>query len=247
VSPGAGPRTTTTLDATPPPAYARDMPARDPAAFRAAYRAQIHPRYAPRLHAAFVFGGGLAVIAWQLTVVRASALAGALAFLAGLGLLDVGVYAVHRGLGHRRRRLARMFYQRHAVEHHGFFQEASMTYDELRDLRVILFPPWLLVVVALAALGAGALVGGGVGPALSAGLVGGYLLYEFCHLCHHLPDDHPLPRLPWLRQMRQLHRLHHRPSNMASYNFDIILPVTDLLCGTLRWEPIGTRPDDVAG
>jgi hypothetical protein len=225
----------------------------DLAAFRAAYRASISPRYAPRLHAAFVFAAGLGFATWRVVGLRAGAPA-LLGLVAGLVVFNVGVYAVHRGLGHTKTRLGRAFYRRHTVEHHQFFLAEAMAYEDLRDLRVVLFPPWLLVVVALIALGLGALAAAlaglvltpataaAAGDALAAGVVLGYLLYELFHLSHHLPDDHPLPRLPWFRHARQLHRLHHRPGLMREANFNIVLPLTDLVLGTLRWEPIEPPP-----
>ena len=226
-------------------------PSIEPAAFRAAYRAGVSEYYSPRLHAGFVFGGGLAFVAWQVTREAPSSLAWtwALSFLAGLLFFNTGVYLVHRSLGHRRRWFALLFYQRHTGDHHSFFQGEALTWDEPRDFRVILFPWWLLVGVSALALGLGALLaaalGAAAGHAFSAAVVSGYLLYEAFHLCHHLPAGHPLTRVPGLRQVGHLHRLHHRRTNMAGYNFDIVFPLTDLVCGTLRWEPPGAaRPEE---
>jgi sterol desaturase/sphingolipid hydroxylase (fatty acid hydroxylase superfamily) len=213
----------------------------EPATFRAAYRAGVGKYYSPRLHAAFVFGGGLAFVLWQVALSPALSLRQALAFLAGLLFFNTGVYVVHRSLGHRRRWFALLFYQRHTGDHHSFFLDHAMTWEEPRDFRVILFPWWLLVGVSAIALGLGALVARALGPAaghaFSAAVVCGYLLYESFHLCHHLPAGHPLTRVPGLRQVGHLHRLHHRRTNMAGYNFDIVFPLTDLVLGTLRWEP----------
>lgn len=65
----------------------------------------------------------------------------------------------------------------------------------------------------------------------------GYLLYEVFHACEHLPDEHPVARLPWIRQMHRLHALHHRRELMQGRNFNIVLPLMDYLFGTLHWEP----------
>lgn len=221
-----------------PPAARPD----EPAPFRASYRAAISPLYSPRLHAAFVFGGGLAFIAWQLSLARTGALLLCFSLLAGLLFFNTAVYVVHRSLGHRRRWFALLFYQRHSGDHHSFFLDHAMTWEEPRDFRVILFPPWLLALVAALAMGLGwpwaQLLGAGAGHAFTAAVVWGYLLYEGFHLCHHLPAGHPLTRVPGLREVGHLHRLHHRRSNMAGSNFDIVFPLTDLALGTLYWEPI---------
>ena len=214
----------------------------EPAPFRATYRAAISRFYSPRLHAGFVFGGGLAFITWQLRLAGHLGAAGTLSLLGGLLFFNTAVYVVHRSLGHRRRWFALLFYQRHTGDHHSFFLDHAMTWEEPRDFKVILFPPWLLVGVAALAMGLGwlwaHLLGAGAGHAFTAAVVSGYLLYEAFHLCHHLPAGHPLTRVPLLREVGHLHRLHHRRSNMAGSNFDIVFPLTDLLLGTLYWEPI---------
>jgi hypothetical protein len=219
----------------------------EPLAFRAAYRAGVSPHYSPRLHAGFVFGGGLAFVAWQLALAQTSALRLSFSLLAGLFFFNTAVYLVHRSLGHRRRWFALLFYQRHTGDHHSFFLDHAMTWEEPRDFRVILFPWWLLVGVSALALGLGALwaagLGGGAGHAFTGAVVCGYLLYEAFHLCHHLPAGHPLTRVPGLREVGHLHRLHHRRTNMAGYNFDIVFPITDLVLGTLRWEPPGAEEE----
>jgi sterol desaturase/sphingolipid hydroxylase (fatty acid hydroxylase superfamily) len=218
----------------------------EPAAFRAAYRASVSPSYSAPLHAGFVFGGGLAFIAWQLSLASAPPLRLGISLLVGLLFFNTGVYVVHRSLGHRRRWFALLFYQRHTGDHHSFFWDHAMTWDDPRDFRVILFPWWLLVGVSAIGLGLGALwalaFGAGAGHAFSAAVVFGYLLYEAFHLCHHLPAGHPLTRVPGLREVGHLHRLHHRRTNMAGYNFDIVFPITDLLLGTLRWEAPEAEP-----
>ena len=68
-------------------------------------------------------------------------------------------------------------------------------------------------------------------------MVLGYLTYEVFHACEHLPEKHPLSRLPWIRQMRRLHELHHRREHMQERNFNIVLPLMDYLFGTLYREP----------
>jgi Fatty acid hydroxylase superfamily len=221
-------------------------PASEPAPFRAAYRAGVSRYYSPWLHAGFVFGAGFLFIAWQLSLaLGGGALLLLLSWAAGFLVFNTGVYVVHRSLGHRRRWFALLFYQRHTGDHHSFFLDHAMTWDEPRDFRVILFPPWLLVVVSLIALlfawPWGLVFGPFAQHAFAAAITFGYLTYEAMHLCHHLPSGHPLTKVPFLREVGHLHRLHHRRTLMAGKNFDIVLPVTDLLLGTLYWEkPAGS-------
>ncbi|MNN10367.1 Polyketide cyclase / dehydrase and lipid transport [compost metagenome] len=148
---------------------------------------------------------------------------------------------VHRHLGHHKKSFARLFYARHAGDHHSFFTPGHMTYDSARDWRVILFPAWLIVLHTLAvALPLWWLlkhINTNVAGLVGGLLVLGYLTYEVFHACEHLPSRNPLTRLPWIRQMRRLHELHHRRELMQARNFNIVFPLMDYLFGTLYWEP----------
>lgn len=215
-------------------------------AFRSRYRANIHPLYNPWLHGTFVLLFGiLATAAFWSTVHQVQPLEW-LAVPLSLLFFNFGVYMVHRHLGHHKKTFARMFYSRHAGDHHSFFAPGHMTYDSARDWRVILFPAWLIVLHTL-------LISLPVWWLLTpfdvnvAGLVGGclvlgYLAYEVFHACEHLPPHNPLTRLPWIRQMRHLHALHHRREMMQERNFNIVFPLMDYLFGTLYWEPEHATP-----
>ncbi|QNM97675.1 sterol desaturase/SRPBCC family protein [Chitinimonas koreensis] len=219
----------------------------DVAGFRARYRAGVSRRYNPWLHGGFVLAYGLACIAWLWSQAGAP-LRGSdlLALPAALVLANLGEYLVHARLGHRKTRLGKLFYQRHTGDHHSFFAEDAMPPESPFDWRVILFPPWLIVLVSLAV----------VLPAwmalrrfdanfaaLFAGmLMASYLLYEFVHACEHLPEGHPLARLPGIPQMRRLHALHHRHGLMRDHNLNIVFPLMDWLFGTLYREDGDGQP-----
>jgi len=209
--------------------------------FRSRYRADIHPLYNPWLHGAFVLVFGVLAIGGFWSSVHQVESLEWLAVPITLLFFNFGVYMVHRHLGHHKKSFARMFYARHAGDHHSFFAPGYMTYDGARDWRVILFPAWLIVVYTgflvlplwwlLHRLDAN--VAGLVGGCL----VLGYLTYEVFHACEHLPPGNPVTRLPWIRQMRRLHELHHRRELMQERNFNIVLPLMDYLFGTLYREP----------
>ncbi|MBX8621134.1 SRPBCC family protein [Pseudomonas glycinae] len=210
-------------------------------AFRSRYRAAIHPRYNPWLHGAFVLlFGVLAIGAFWSSVHQVQPLEW-LAVPLTLLFFNFGVYMVHRHLGHHKKRFARMFYARHAGDHHSFFTPGHMTYDGARDWRVILFPAWLIVLHTLAITlplwWLFAQVNSNVAGLFGGCMVFGYLTYEVFHACEHLPPQNPLTRLPWIRQMRHLHELHHRRERMQERNFNIVFPLMDYLFGTLYWEP----------
>ncbi|PNB47518.1 sterol desaturase [Pseudomonas sp. GW456-12-10-14-LB2] len=210
-------------------------------AFRSRYRAAIHPRYNPWLHGAFVLlFGVLAIGAFWSSVHQVQPLEWLTVPLTLL-FFNFGVYMVHRHLGHHKKSFTRMFYARHAGDHHSFFTPGHMTYDGARDWRVILFPAWLIVlhtlVITLPLWWLFAQFNGNVAGLFGGCMVFGYLTYEVFHACEHLPPQNPLTRLPWIRQMRRLHELHHRRERMQERNFNIVFPLMDYLFGTLYWEP----------
>ena len=210
-------------------------------AFRSRYRADIHPLYNPWLHGAFVLlFGVLAIAVFWSTVHQVQPLEW-LAVPLTLLFFNFGVYTVHRHLGHHKKSFARMFYARHAGDHHSFFAPGHMTYDSARDWRVILFPAWLIVVhtvvITLPLWWLLEQFDTNVAGLFGGSLVLGYLAYEVFHACEHLPPENPVTRWPWIRQMRRLHELHHRRELMQERNFNIVFPLMDYLFGTLYWEP----------
>lgn len=213
----------------------------DVAPFRARYRAEISRHYNAWLHGGFVLAWGIAALVFFWGRVHDVQPLEWLALPAALLFCNWGEYMIHRSLGHRKTSYGALFYKRHTGDHHSFFVEGNMHWEGARDWRVILFPPWLIVVFTmLLALPAWYLLTplNANAAALFAGMViGGYLLYEFTHACEHLPDGHGMAGLPWIRQMRRLHQLHHRRDLMAERNLNIVFPLMDWLFGTLHWEP----------
>ncbi|MFL1528731.1 SRPBCC family protein [Pseudomonas sp. O230] len=210
-------------------------------AFRSRYRADIHPLYNPWLHGVFVLLFGLLAIGVFWSTVHQVQPLEWLAVPLTLLFFNFGVYRVHRHLGHHKKSFARMFYARHAGDHHSFFAPGHMTYDSARDWRVILFPAWLIVVhtlvITLPLWWLLEQFDANVAGLFGGCLVLGYLAYEVFHACEHLPPENPVTRLPWIRQMRRLHELHHRRELMQERNFNIVFPLMDYLFGTLYWEP----------
>lgn len=214
--------------------------------FRSRYRAGISRWYNAWLHGGFVLAFGLAALALligRLHEVRAWEW---LAIPLGLIVFNAGEYTVHRRYGHHKHRLGALFYKRHTGDHHSFFDAAHMPYEQACDWRVIFFPAWLIVLFCAGLALAYVLISpanANVAALFCATLLGGYLSYEVFHACEHLPPQHPLARLPWIRHMRRLHQLHHRRDLMQARNFNLVFPLTDWLCGTLHWEPEEQHPD----
>jgi len=212
----------------------------DVEAFRTRYRAGISPFYNPWLHALFVLAYGLACLVFFASTLELVRPLEWLTVPLALVFYNWGEYQVHRNFGHRKKRLGALFYKRHTGDHHSFFVAGRMPYETSRDWRVILFPAWLIVLYSLVLFAVWwplAQLNGNVAGLFALTLLGGYLSYEIFHACEHLPASHPLTRLPWIRQMRRLHELHHRRDLMQTHNFNLVLPLSDWLYGTLHWEP----------
>ena len=216
----------------------------DTEAFRTRYRAAIHRGYSAWLHGGFVLAVGVAALVFFASRLQAVQAWEWLAIPLGLLVFNAGEYTVHRRYGHHKHRLGALFYKRHTGDHHSFFVDTRMPYEQARDWRVIFFPAWLILLfcAGLALLyWLLAPFNANVAALLCATLLGGYLGYEVFHACEHLPAAHPLARLPWIRHMRRLHQLHHRRDLMQTRNFNLVFPLMDWLCGTLHWEPEDRR------
>ncbi|MBZ4419254.1 sterol desaturase family protein [Myxococcus sp. RHSTA-1-4] len=220
--------------------------------FRDGYRAKyVGPRYSGRAHFAFTSLGSLAVMGFSLSrlegVLPLEWLTVPAVFLLG----NVVEFLGHRGPMHHRRRGLGLLFQRHTEQHHRFFTHEALAYESSRDVKMVLFPPVLLlfflgaIATPLAALGF-ALVSPNVGWLFAASAVGYYLTYEWLHFCHHLPPEHPVARLPLMQRLRRHHQVHHDPSKMQRHNFNITFPLSDWLFGT-AWRPGAESAGDQSG
>ena len=140
---------------------------------------------------------------------------------------------------HHPRRGLRLVFERHTRQHHRFFTDAEMELGGIRDMRAVLFPPILMTFFITAfALPAWLLLAWVATPNVAwlfvATSIGYFLNYELLHLAYHLPEAHPIARVPLIRRLRWLHQVHHDPCLMTRCNFNITYPIGDLLFGTLH-------------
>lgn len=212
------------------------------AEFRARYREKnISPRYSGRLHLASTSLASLAALA--LCVARLHAvrplewLTVPLAFL----FANLVEYAAHRGpMHHKLRRdffLTRLLYQRHAMSHHRFYTHDAMTIETPADYQMVLFPPVIVFLfiggIALPVmLVLSHLLSANVAYLFGATAVGYFLSYEWLHLAYHLDPRSVAGRLPFIAALRRHHTLHHDPSRMQRYHFNITFPIADTLFRT---------------
>ncbi|WP_281648182.1 sterol desaturase family protein [Parendozoicomonas sp. Alg238-R29] len=216
-------------------------------AFRAKYRAEIKPGYSGWLHMLSVASVGLAVIIYSLGQVVDASLMAWLTFPITMLVVNFAEYYAHRWLGHRKTKVGGLFYKRHTGDHHTFFLERAMDYQSLRDWRVVLFPVYLIFAFIFGLILPGGyllqmLVSDNVAYIYAAAGISGYLFYEVMHFSYHIPRGDWAEKIflciPGWKQMRHTHVLHHKRELMTAANFNITLPVFDILLGTLYWEPI---------
>lgn len=209
------------------------------AAFRADYRsAHIGAGYRGRRHLAFTIGVCLLVIGFCITQLAGITAWEWLTIPITFLYANLVEYFGHRGPMHHPRKGLRLIYERHTRQHHRFFRDDAMAFDTARDYKAVLFPPALIVFYLLGfAAPTGLLVAwlfsDNVALLYVATAIGYFLNYEVLHFAYHTPADAWLARLPLMSRLRRLHTLHHRPSLMQHYNFNITYPIGDLLFGTL--------------
>ena len=161
-------------------------------------------------------------------------------------LSNAAEWRLHRDLLHKRQWFAPFVYDRHTPEHHVIFQTDDMAITRTREFKLVLLPAFGIVAFAAGLLPTMALIYFGVPWALFppvdqhnlAGVFGivtmGYIVsYEWLHLSYHLPADSFIGSLGPIRVLRRHHALHHDPTLMPKWNFNVSLPLWDLVRGTI--------------
>lgn len=215
--------------------------------FRQQYRDGVSVNYSGILHMLFVASIALLVIMLSLVQLDNVQLLEWSVLPATLLLVNFAEYAAHRWLGHKKRAFAKLFYDRHTGDHHHFFIDPMMDFVTSRDWRVVLFPSYLILAFLVGVCFPGFwllqnIYSINAAYLYVAGGILGYLLYEVLHFSYHIPAGHYWEKafklLPGWQVLRHLHVLHHDPSLMKKVNFNITLPVFDLLFATLYWKKI---------
>lgn len=160
----------------------------------------------------------------------------ALGFIFGTLVSSFFEWALHRFCMHRPVGSWRYPFERHALIHHRIFR-ADHTYHLIREDDKHTIPmawwngPVLIAVCVLPFVVAslwtqrwGLLCGAVVACTLYYGA------YEYMHWCMHLPKRRHVERSGIFFRLNGHHLLHHRYMHR---NFNVVLPLADLLLGTL--------------
>lgn len=210
------------------------------AAFRERYRREeIGGRYSGWAHFAFTSGVCIAVVVFAALQVEQPSWREWLTVPIVFLYANLVEYLGHRGPMHHPVRGLRLLYRRHAQQHHRFFIDEHMAFDDSRDFKAVLFPP-VMILFFIGGFGVPMwlvlhlVATDNVAWLALATAIAYYLNYEWLHFAYHCAPDSRIGRLPGVQALRRLHLLHHRPALMVRNNFNITYPIGDLLFRTLR-------------
>jgi hypothetical protein len=215
--------------------------------FRSQYQAATSPYYNGVLHGLFVFGLGIALIVAAFNQVQAASWAW-LGVPATLLFANLNEWYVHKNRLHKRgkNRLSQLIWHRHTKEHHHYFTHEEMRVASTREYRIVFFPAYAFVLIAIQSILLGlvcALVAGpNLGYIVFATAIAFYLLYEAMHFLCHVDENSVVRHLPLVNTMRRNHMVHHTQALMTDYNMNLTFPLADWLLGTsdLQRSLLGT-------
>ncbi len=196
--------------------------------------------YSPWVHLAIPSSVGVAAMAGAVYFMHALT-AWEVAFGVALFILaNATEWRIHKSFLHERRKGVAFLYDRHTPQHHLVFTTDDMAIREPREFKLVLLPAFAVAALAL-----------GLSPVIAALWLSGqhnlacvftfvtmgYVVsYEWLHLSYHLPPDSFIGRLGVIRFMRRHHALHHDPTLMQQWNFNVSLPLWDLVRRTYARE-----------
>lgn len=153
-------------------------------------------------------------------------------------LANLVEYIIHRWPMHKLTKVFKKMYKTHSGQHHRYFTHEYMNIECDEDMHEVFASVFtvisfiLFIVVPISVL-AGFLISSNVGILFFATAMSYYGIYEFVHFMTHLPDDHVLLRVPFMKMAKEHHQLHHNTRLMRKWNFNIGLPLMDVVFGTL--------------
>jgi hypothetical protein len=204
---------------------------------RARLHAAIPQGYSPWLHLAGTTGVAIVALIVALWNMRRPSLLELATIPITFVIANLFEWRAHKDLLHRRVPGFHILYDRHTPEHHMVFGYDDMAVREWKELRLVLIPAFGVIGIVLF----NAPVAWLVGHFLSATVGWLYLVtaafyvvgYELSHLSYHLPPESFIGRMKLVRALREQHRRHHHPRLMQKWNFNVTIPLGDLLHRTL--------------
>jgi hypothetical protein len=169
------------------------------------------------------------------------------AALAGFfGALTYGSFMewfIHRYFMHTQRFL-KITFERHAISHHADRRSYQTFYAQPEeDVRYQFIESSFIPVLWAFHLPAFLIIGWVAGLPAALGAAAGTGLYASCyealHFFIHTPRNYWFQRTRLFRFYCEYHRIHH---HKARWNYNIVMPLGDLLFRTLSLEPLRPEP-----
>jgi hypothetical protein len=134
----------------------------------------------------------------------------------------------------------RFMYHNHTILHHLAFTDGNMPVTRPAELGLVMMPWYtmlgLFVFASPIMVVAGVLRGPGLAGVFLLAAVAYFAMYETLHALYHLPeatlDRSGLGRRTLFRRLRAHHAHHHILGRMAHVNFNVTIPLMDVLLGT---------------
>jgi hypothetical protein len=197
---------------------------------------EIPAGYSPALHITLTVGSGLAVLILATFMIEDLSFLELLTVPAMWVLANLGEWFAHKYVLHRRVPGMTVLYEQHTPRHHVVYPHDSMAIEGRRELHLVLIPPFGVGMITLAvspfALAFGALWSANAGWLVLVAVALYTVSYEITHLLYHLPEDHFITRSRTVRFLREHHRRHHDPRLMQRWNFNVTVPLWDVILGT---------------
>jgi hypothetical protein len=208
------------------------------AGFRKEYRSRIAGWYNGYIHVVIIYAIGLTafyiytqhinnVLWWEWLTIPIVAT-----------LCNMFEWFLHMHVMHRPINITglRAIYVRHTLNHHQFFTDREMRFQNEKDWRVTFFPPYAMVVFILMSVPGSLLLGylfsPNVGWLVMCSTTAVYLTYEFMHFCCHVDENAFVRNCPLVNTIRRHHTAHHNDRLMMEVNMNLSLPISDWLFGT---------------
>jgi hypothetical protein len=189
--------------------------------------------YSPWLHVTVPSLVGLLVCGAALSQVRHLRGVDLLFFLGILVLSNATEWRAHRDLLHKRLPPFGVLYDRHTPQHHMIFVHGDMALRTPREFRLVLIPMTGVLAIFLATAPPAAILWSFGQKNFAAMYLAATMLYvvsyELMHLAWHLPETSFIGSLRLVRALREHHSVHHDPRLMQRWNFNVTIPLWDLV------------------
>jgi hypothetical protein len=169
----------------------------------------------------------------------------AVAFVGSFVYCSFLEWVLHKHFMHSSRFMREPF-ERHAVQHHGMHRSGRSFFADVREeprymlLGASFFPIfWLMHVPVFLVFEF--LVARGSGFGIALGTAAYCLGYEVIHWCEHVPKHRWFERTRWFQFLLEHHRIHHK---YARKNYNVVLPLADLVFGTLSLDRLPPEPPE---